>query len=289
MNKLAYRTTLGIVTAIGVASVAMCGGGSSTGTVTTTTTKPETTTTVPTVPTGPIPARGFYLRNVTFDGKLYPFQVFIPQGYTPTKKWPAIVFLHGGNDVGSDGYKPLNVGLGPYINNHLADFPAIAIFPQMSAETGGVGRANYISTVILSLDSTIKEFPGIDNTRIYLQGLSFGGIQGFEIAYRNPTRFAAFNPISAFLCNTCITGVANAPQMAYDLYTQTLPNMPYWQYQGDKDTQIPTNEVRAFISTYTATDKNAIYSEVPGGDHNTTYPVAYANQKMWDWLWAQHR
>lgn len=289
MKTLAHRAARALLALAGTSIIAACGGTSAptqTSNNTTPTTKPDTTTTIP---TGPVPARGYYLRNVVFDGKLYPFQVFIPQGYTPTKKWPAIVFLHGGNDVGSDGYRQLSVGLGPYINNHLADFPAIAIFPQMSAEGNGVGRTNYISTVIMSLDSTIKEFPGIDQNRIYMTGLSFGGIQGFEIAFRNPTRFAAFVPISAFLCNTCITGVSNAPQMAYDLYTRTLPTMPYWQFQGDKDTQIPTAEVRAFVATYQATDPNAKYTEIAGADHNTTYPIAYGTQAMWDWLWAQHR
>ncbi len=287
MNRIAYRVVLGLVAIIDTGCLSSCGGDTSTvGNNITPITPIDTTT--PTTPAQNF-ATGYYLRNVSLSGKLYPFQVYVPAGYTPTKKWPAIVFLHGGNDVGSDGFNQLRVGLGPYINNHRPDFPAIAIFPQMSAEGNGVGRANYISTVIMSLDSTIKEFRGIDPTRVYMTGLSFGGIQGFEIAFRNPTRFAAFVPVSAFLCNTCITGVANAPQMAYDLYSRTLPTMPYWQFQGDADTQIPTNEVLAFKATYEKTDPNAKWTIIAGGDHNSTYPIAYNTQALWDWLWAQHR
>ncbi|MEP6732483.1 MAG: hypothetical protein ABJE10_17690 [bacterium] len=294
MNNLALKVALCALAAFDVGCISSCGGGGGE------TTQPNvthpgnggtdtTTTNPPPPPPGPIPATGWYLRNVIFDGKAYPFQVFIPAGYTPAKKWPAIVFLHGGNDVGSDGYKQLSVGLGPYINGHRPDFPAIGVFPQMSAEGNGVGRANYISTVIMSLDSTIKEFPGIDPTRIYLNGLSFGGIQGFEIVYRNPTRFAAWVPISAAICETCIAGAPNQQQMAYSLYASTLPTMPFWQFQGDQDQAIPTPAVRAFEAVYQAKDPNAKYTEYAGYDHSTTYPKAYGTQALWDWLWAQHR
>jgi predicted peptidase len=277
-----------LIAIIDTGCLSSCGGDSPTATNNNNNggTKPDTTTN--TTP-GQNFASDYYLRSVTFNGTKYPFQVYVPAGYSPTKKWPAVVFLHGGNDVGSDGFKPIGTGLGPYINNHRADFPAIAIFPQMSAEGNGVGRANYISTVIMSLDSAIKEFHGIDPTRIYLTGLSFGGIQGFEIAFRNPTRFAAFVPISAFLCNTCITGVPGQPQLAYDLYSSTLPTMPFWQFQGDQDAAIPTNEVLAFKAVYERTDVNAKWTIYPGATHDTTYPKAYGTQALWDWLWAQHR
>jgi predicted peptidase len=286
MNRLAYNITLGLLAIFDTGCISSCGGDSPTVANNNGGTKPDTTTT--TTP-GQNFASGYYLRNVTFDGKQYPFQVWVPAGYTPTKKWPAIVFLHGGNDVGSDGYRQLDVGLGPYIAKHKTDFPAIAVFPQMSAEGNGVGRAAYISTVIMSLDSTIKEFQGIDQSRVYMTGLSWGGIQGFEIAFRNPTRFAAFVPISAFLCNTCITGVPNTAQLAYSMYSKALPAMPFWQFQGDKDTQVPTDEVIAFKAVYEKTDPNARWSILPGADHSTTYPIAYGTQAMWDWLWAQHR
>jgi predicted peptidase len=290
MINIRIKAALGLMAILDFSCISSCGGAGvekSTSVVPgDTTTHPDTTTTTP---TGPIPATGFYLRNVTFDGKLYPFQVYIPAGYTPAKKWPAIVFLHSGNDVGSDGFKQLSVGLGPYINSHLADFPAIAIFPQMSAEGSGVGRTNYISTVIMSLDSTIKEFKGIDLTRIYMNGLSFGGSQGFEILYRNPNRFAAFVPVSSEICTTCITGIAGNAPLGYTTFLTAYPTLPYWQFQGALDTvNVPVADVRAFWAVYKA-NPNAKYTEYPGTDHNTTYPQAYATQAMWDWLWAQHR
>jgi predicted peptidase len=289
MINIRFKAVLGLIACLNASCISSCGGA---GVESSTTVIPTDTTTHPDTssPTqiGPNVPTGYYLRNVIFNGKAYPFQVYIPANYTPTKKWPTIVFLHGGSQVGSDGYNQLSVGLGPYINNHLATFPAIAIFPQMSAEGNGVGRTAYISTVIMSLDSTIKEFKSVDPARIYMTGLSFGGIQGFEILYRNPNRFAAWVPVSSAICSTCITGIAGNAGLGYTTFLQAYPTLPYWQFQGELDTNVPTADVRAFWAVYKA-NPNAKYTEIPGADHNSTYPIAYATQALWDWLWAQHR
>ena len=281
--KQPAMSVFGMATFIAAVATSSCGGGATTESITSVT-PPIVNVKDSVVPTG------YYLRWVTDNGVRYPYQVFIPVGYTSTKKWPVVVFLHGGNDVGSDGYLQLRVGLGPYINAHAATFPAIAVFPQMSSAGNGVGRAAYIRTVMSSLDSTMKEFSGGDSLRVYMTGLSFGGIQGFEIAWRNPTRFAAFVPISAFLCNSCITGDPKLPNsVAYDSFGRVLPNLPYWQFQGAMDQVIPTDEVRAFVAAYKAVNSRAKYTEYPSGDHNSTYGMAYATQALWDWLWAQHQ
>src|SRR5260370_4794196 len=38
---------------------------------------------------------GFLLRTFKDESGSHKYTVFVPHGYTPTKKWPAILFLHG--------------------------------------------------------------------------------------------------------------------------------------------------------------------------------------------------
>ena len=43
---------------------------------------------------------------------------------------PVILFLHGSGERGDDNQRQTEVGLGPHVRKHLADFPAIVVFPQ---------------------------------------------------------------------------------------------------------------------------------------------------------------
>ncbi len=56
---------------------------------------------------------GFLDRNVTVAGRAYHYQVYVPADYQTKPSWPAILFLHGAGERGSDGLLQTNVGLAP--------------------------------------------------------------------------------------------------------------------------------------------------------------------------------
>src|SRR5438874_2102913 len=59
------------------------------------------------------PTTGFQTRVFRGpDGQAVRHALFVPHGYTPEKRVPVILFLHGGGEAGTDGQKPLQVGLG---------------------------------------------------------------------------------------------------------------------------------------------------------------------------------
>jgi predicted peptidase len=39
------------------------------------------------------------------------YVLFVPENYTPQKKWPIVLFLHGAFERGEDGRKQVEVGL----------------------------------------------------------------------------------------------------------------------------------------------------------------------------------
>src|SRR5262245_62104754 len=76
------------------------------------------------------PGTGFSVQDVRNDSGDHKYSIFIPRDYNPSKKYPAIVFLHGIGEAGSDGKKCTTVGIGPAIAKRNGDFPFIVIFPQ---------------------------------------------------------------------------------------------------------------------------------------------------------------
>lgn len=231
---------------------------------------------------------GFQARAVIDGGTTYPFQVFIPAAYDKTKKWPVILFLHGSTDRGNDNQAQLRNGLGPVVIAQASTFPAIVVFPQMAGGES-VGRIAYTRTAVASLDSVLKEFSGADPTRVYLTGVSSGGIAAFEIAYKNPTKFAAFAPISANICGFCIFGtpIPTVQQSATTL-AQTLSRLPVWQFQGTDDLSVPVADVRVITSIFKSVNPLDQYTEFAGMDH-VIWDKVYATPSFWTWLYAQHR
>ena len=57
---------------------------------------------------------GFVRHEFQFEGKPRTLWVFLPRNYSPDRKFPAIVFLHGLFEAG-DGEACLTGGLGPVI------------------------------------------------------------------------------------------------------------------------------------------------------------------------------
>ena len=62
----------------------------------------------------------FVKRDITVGGVTHRYQVFVPSREAGGGKPPVILFLHGTGERGSDGDKPVQVGLGPHVRAHSA-------------------------------------------------------------------------------------------------------------------------------------------------------------------------
>ena len=58
---------------------------------------------------------GFLDRTITLQGVNYKYQVYVPKDWTPHKKWPIILSLHGAGERGDDGIQQTDVGIGTAI------------------------------------------------------------------------------------------------------------------------------------------------------------------------------
>ncbi len=238
-------------------------------------------------PASEVTPGAFAMRLVALHGQTYPYQLFVPRAYTPSKAWPVVTFLHGGRERGTDGAKVLTTCFGEAIVAQADTFPAIAIMPQLPRNEGGDRQLLY-DIVTTALDSVARAF-NVDTNRLYLTGFSFGGGVAFEIVYQNPARFAALAPVSTMVVASGITGIARAPVGSADsLVAVRLAAMPIWKFHGTADSMVAVDISRRTADAFRAAGaKTFTYTEVPGGSH--TCAAQYNDGPLFRWLFAQHR
>ncbi|MBH1826505.1 prolyl oligopeptidase family serine peptidase [Stenotrophomonas maltophilia] len=243
----------------------------------------------------PDSARGrFEGRAVKVDGETAYYQVFIPAGVQATAptRLPVILFLHGSGERGGDGVKQTHAGLGPHLRRHAADFPALAVFPQVPGHQEWSGRNNRVA--LAALDATIAEF-GADRSRQYLTGMSMGGYGSWNIALDDPGRFAAIVPVcGAVLAPRAVRPTLFVEQVAqetdpYAAIAQRLRGTPIWIFHGALDDVVPPDDDRRLHAAFrSAAARDLRYTEYPEGNHNA-WDATYADPAMWAWLFAQKR
>jgi predicted peptidase len=231
----------------------------------------------------------FVDKSLFVGGATYRYKVFVPANYNTATTVPVILALHGSGSQGSDNLVQTQIGLGRVVRAAPTTFPAIVVFPQGPAGEGTQSRDAFVDISQLALELTLAAYKKSDLDRVYLTGLSYGGIAAFTIAYFNPTKFAAFLPLAANICTTCITGSGTTTNaQASALVAARLKPLPTWQFQGELDTNVPTALVRQTRDAFVAVNANYTYTELKGRDH-PIWDEIYARPDVWTWLWSQHR
>ncbi|MHB8997019.1 MAG: carboxylesterase family protein [Armatimonadota bacterium] len=123
------------------------------------------------------------------DGTVQPYYLYVPPDYAPEKKWPLIVFLHG--------YVPSISVLEPWIPSEeqcdvAGTHGAMLLVPygRRNTDFQGIGEVD----VLASMAEVCRWYP-VDQDRVYLSGVSMGGMGAWNIALRHPGMFAAVTPM----------------------------------------------------------------------------------------------
>lgn len=199
-----------------------------------------------------------------------PYQVFIPRSYDASAPAPVILFLHGAGETGTDGFRQIEVGLGPHIARR-EDAPFLAVFPQ-SRRGGWRARGEEAGRALEILDSVIAGHHG-DPDRVHLTGISMGGYGVWDLAAQHPERWASIVPVCG----------GGDPDDA-----MRIVRIPCWCFHGAADDVIPAEASREMVEALRAAGGSPRYTEFPGVGHNSWDP-AYSMDELYGWWAAQRR
>jgi poly(3-hydroxybutyrate) depolymerase len=228
---------------------------------------------------------GFLNRHIAVNGTTYKYQVYVPEQWSPSERWPVILFLHGRGERGSDGTDQTQIGLPSAIRSHPDRWPFVVVMPQVPFNHHWWTDPEMMNMAMSALAVETKEFHG-DPQRTYLTGLSMGGYGAWEIAKTYPGHFAAIVIMSG--------GVywSYAPQRWKDTtlpadYAARVGRTPVWLFHGSEDTVVIPKQSELMFEALKASGGNVRFWELKGVRHNS-WDKGYADPEVPKWLLA-HR
>lgn len=225
---------------------------------------------------------------VSKDGTSLNYRLLTPESNAAGKKFPLVIFLHGSGERGEDNERQLLHGGQMFLNPvNREKYPAYVIFPQCptgkywaflerpeSFDNLKMGQEfpPILQAVKEMIDSYIG-MPEIDKDRVYIMGLSMGGMGTFNLVSHHPELFAAAIPI----CGISDTAILPAAR-----------DIKFRIYHGDADDVVAVKHSREAYKTLKAAGAKVEYFEFPGCNHGSWYP-AFSQPDFMEWLFKQKK
>ena len=230
--------------------------------------------------TPPPPTTGGSDSNSVSDSvATIPYRLFAPQGVSANQKVPLILYLHGMGERGTDNNLQTTWMGGILQHTQAGQYAAYVLAPQINTDMWFQSYNNSpteaMKLTMQALQQVISSNPNIDISRIYVTGVSMGGMGVWDIMRWMPNQFAAAVPMS---------GAADPSTAA------GIKNIPVWAFQGGADTLVPPNYMRAMIQALKNAGGSPLYTEIAGAGHVIWDPIYYdASNTLFPWLFAQQK
>ncbi len=232
---------------------------------------------------------GFKKRTFQLDANSLPYQILYPRGYSnSTESYPLVVFLHGAGERGSDNERQMIFGSETFLESN-AEHPAIVIFPQCPSDVMWSRRLKYVNTDgILTFEFPVESEPNyamemvialvreliatesVDPNRIYVTGLSMGGIGTFEFCYYAPDLPAV--------------GVSLAGGHDSTLVHSYAEDIAFRLYHGSADNVVPARYSRQMHNGLNELGHQVEYFEAPGRGHEWNY--VFNDPDYMEWMFS---
>ncbi|NCI47865.1 phospholipase [Sediminibacterium sp. WSJ-3] len=220
------------------------------------------------------------------------YRVLYPYNYKKGKSYPLILFLHGSGERGSDNEAQLVHGGKLFVRENVRrNFRAIVLFPQCPKDSFWARAKRIPNTpdwvfspeqpapvpqqLVKILVDSLADNHIVNSRRLYIGGLSMGGMGTYEMLGRYPGYFKAAFPI----CGAC-----NIPW-----YLANAEKIPMWIFHGALDDVVsPQPDRELFKALMTRGIPNVMYTEYPKANHNS-WDAAFAEPKLLPWLFSDRK
>lgn len=218
------------------------------------------------------------------------YRILYPRNFSEEQKYPVVLFLHGAGERGNDNKAQLIHGSELFLEEeNRKGFPAIVIFPQVPKDDywanvtvhrdsfpldfdfKNLGEPTPSMAMTISLIDSVAGLRFVDRDRVYVGGLSMGGMGTYEIIARQPQRFAA-----AFaICGGADPAIAKKYPKGF----------PIWIFHGEKDNVVPAELSKTMARAINSSGGNAKLSLYPNDNHNS-WDSAFAEPYLLSWLFS---
>ena len=156
-------------------------------------------------------------------------------------------------------------------NPNLPDraFPGFVLFPQ---SLNGWGPQSTVEDAIRILRLIIKKY-NIDESRVYIHGLSNGGMGVYQALKRAPWLFAAAAPMSAVTDG----GIINHGMVG------EVVKLPLWVFQGGQDNNPTPGRTYNYVRKFRDAGGSVRYYLYPHLGHGT-WNTAYREPDFFSWI-----
>ncbi len=202
-------------------------------------------------------ATGFIQREKTTEHGQY--TLYVPEDYTPSRHWPLIVSLHGGY---GEGFEYIWTWLRPARSRAY-----ILLAPKSLGPTWEMTMQSADTRSVVAMLAEVGRQYSIDRARVYLTGLSDGGIFTYILGIERHDLFAGLAP------------VAGALHMAVDpmLREGRAREVPIFVIHGVHDFIFPVAFTRQTCELLKGLGYNVRYEELPQWGHAFPYSI---NQRL---------
>jgi predicted peptidase len=197
----------------------------------------------------------------------YEYEVKVPVGYDPEVSYPVMMFLHGGvTSSGLEFYFRFLTG-----NFYMpADDKYIIVQPAKKEVDWDPKKA-------LDVLEDVKSNMNVNDSRVYLTGLSMGGRGTFILAAALPDYFAALMPLSP-----------HHDPFPYTELAEDVAHIPIWMSHGDSDNTSSYEMAAEMATLLEELDADIEFRTVVGGEHGGWFGI-YIDSEAMGWVLSKTR
>lgn len=198
------------------------------------------------------------------------------------KKYPLVLFLHGAGERGNDNeLQLLHISKNFLEPSFLKEHKAIVVFPQCPKEDYWVKQKNFnvdskkqatqAMALVMELMEELINSSYVKKEKVYVTGLSMGGMGTFDLLARKPEWFAA--------------GIAVCGAADLDL-VERYKDIPLQIFHGEKDSVVPFEKSQeVYDALKLIADKSSLTSYPDDG--HLIWDKVYEKNVVLDWLLKQ--